>query len=161
MRNLSKSKIIAFRQCPKRLWLEIHKPELRDDSASEAVFKIGHQVGDIARSIYDPEGTGETIDINHGRKHLSAWLSDDDGKTWQGGLMLDERDGVSYPDGFQSIDGTIYISYDHNRSTDGEILMARFTEDDVLAKKLVGAKSKLKMLISRPMKPKTPTSPAR
>jgi predicted RecB family nuclease len=64
MRNLSKSKIIAFRQCPKRLWLEIHKPELRDDSASEAVFKIGHQVGDIARSIYDPEGTGETIDIN-------------------------------------------------------------------------------------------------
>jgi len=36
--------------------------------------------------------------------------------------MLDERDGVSYPDGFQSPDGTIYISYDHNRSTDGEIL---------------------------------------
>jgi hypothetical protein len=64
MRNLSKSKIIAFRQCPKRLWLEIHKPELRDDSASEVVFKIGHQVGDIARTIYDPEGKGETIDIN-------------------------------------------------------------------------------------------------
>jgi len=64
MKNLSKSKIIAFRQCPKRLWLEIHKPELRDDSASEAVFKIGHQVGDIARTIYDPKGTGETIDIN-------------------------------------------------------------------------------------------------
>ena len=64
MRNLSKSKIIAFRQCPKRLWLEIHKPELRDDSASEVVFKIGHQVGDIARTICDPNGTGETIDLN-------------------------------------------------------------------------------------------------
>ncbi len=63
MRNLSKSKIIAFRQCPKRLWLEIHKPELRDDSASEVVFKIGYQVGDIARTVYDPEGTGVTIDI--------------------------------------------------------------------------------------------------
>lgn len=97
---------------------------------------------------------GETIDTNHGRKQLSAWLSDDEGKTWQGGLTLDGRDGVSYPDGFQSPDGTIYISYDHNRSTDGEILLARFNEEDILAKKLVGPKSKLRMLISRPLKPK-------
>lgn len=63
VRNLSKSKIIAFRQCPKRLWLELHKPELRDDSASAAVFQIGYQVGDIARTIYDPEKMGATIDI--------------------------------------------------------------------------------------------------
>ena len=63
MRNLSKSKIIAYRQCPKRLWLEIHKPDLRDDSGSEVVFAIGHQVGEIARKIYDPENTGITIDI--------------------------------------------------------------------------------------------------
>lgn len=63
MPNLSKSKIIAYRQCPKRLWLEIHKPELRDDSASEAVFAIGYQVGEIARRIYDPHDTGTTIDI--------------------------------------------------------------------------------------------------
>jgi CRISPR/Cas system-associated exonuclease Cas4 (RecB family) len=64
MRNLSKSKIIAYRQCPKRLWLEIHKSELRDDSASEMVFQIGNQVGDMARSIYDLDGKGEFIDIN-------------------------------------------------------------------------------------------------
>ena len=64
MRNLSKSKIIAYRQCPKRLWLEIHKAELRDDSASEMVFQIGNQVGDMARSIYDLDGNGEFIDIN-------------------------------------------------------------------------------------------------
>ena len=63
MPNLSKSKIIAYRQCPKRLWLEIHKPDLRDDSASEIVFEIGNQVGDIARQIYDPQRTGVTIDI--------------------------------------------------------------------------------------------------
>ena len=63
MRNLSKSKILAYRQCPKRLWLEIHKPELRDDSGSEVVFAIGNQVGEIARKIYDPENTGVTIDI--------------------------------------------------------------------------------------------------
>lgn len=64
MRQLSKSKIIAFRQCPKRLWLELHRPELRDDSGSEVAFSIGNQVGDIARSIYDPEGRGLLIDVD-------------------------------------------------------------------------------------------------
>ena len=64
MRNLSKSKIIAYRQCPKRLWLEIHKPELRDDSGSETVFAIGHQVGEVARRIYDTAGSGRLIDVD-------------------------------------------------------------------------------------------------
>ena len=34
---------------------------------------------------------------------------------------------------------------------DGEILLDRFTEQDILARKLVGPNSKLKMLISRPL----------
>ena len=107
------------------------------------------------------------MDTTEGKRNkLKAFLSEDDGKTWIGGLMLDERDGVSYPDGFQAPDGTLYISYDRNRSTDGEILLARFNEDDILAKKLAGPKSKLKMLISRPLKsnlpkPKTRSSSAR
>ena len=63
MQNLSKSKILAYRQCPKRLWLEIHRPELRDDSVSETVFQIGNQVGDIARRLYDPENQGTTLNI--------------------------------------------------------------------------------------------------
>jgi len=46
---------------------------------------------------------------------------------------------------------TIYISYDHSRATDGEILMARFAEKDILAGKLVSPRSKLQMLISRPL----------
>ncbi len=65
--------------------------------------------------------------------------------------MLDEQKGISYPDGFQAPDGTVVISYDRNRATDGEILLARFTSDDVIAKTSVGGKSKLKMLISRPL----------
>ncbi|MCG8601500.1 MAG: exo-alpha-sialidase [Verrucomicrobiales bacterium] len=94
---------------------------------------------------------GDKIDAHEGRVQLSAWLSDDDGKTWQGGLVLDERTGISYPDGFQAPDGTIVISYDRNRATDGEILMARFTEEDVMAKAFQGPKSRAKTLISRPM----------
>ncbi len=94
---------------------------------------------------------GDALDKHTGREKLSAWLSPDDGKSWKGGLILDERKGVSYPDGFQAPDGTIYISYDRNRKTDGEILLARFTEADVLGKNLTGPNSRLKMLISRPL----------
>ncbi len=97
---------------------------------------------------------GDTIDTHEGRSKLTAWLSDDDGATWQGGLMLDERKGISYPDGFQAPDGTIYISYDRNRKTDGEVLLARFTEEDILARRVMGKKSRLGMLISRPLKGK-------
>jgi hypothetical protein len=103
---------------------------------------------------------GQTIDtydsINSGRTKLSAWLSEDEGKTWKGGLMLDGRTALTYPDGFQSPDGTIYISYDRNRAGDGEILMARITEVDILAGKLVHPDSKLLMLVSRPMKNRIP-----
>lgn len=61
--RLSKSKLLAFRQCERRLWLELHHPELRqDDDASMAAFAVGHQVGDLARSLYDPDGTGVLVD---------------------------------------------------------------------------------------------------
>lgn len=63
MRALSKSKLLAYRQCPRRLWLEIHRPELRLDSeATQASFDVGHQVGDIARQLYDPENKGQLLD---------------------------------------------------------------------------------------------------
>jgi len=63
MRTLSKSKLIAFRQCPKRLWLEINQPTAREDSsAAQASFEIGYQVGDIAQKLYDPDGKGQVID---------------------------------------------------------------------------------------------------
>lgn len=63
MHTLSKSKLLAFRQCPKRLWLEIHRKELRSDStATLASFDVGYQVGDIARRLYDPKGKGKLVD---------------------------------------------------------------------------------------------------
>ena len=64
VRNLSKSKLIAFRQCSKRLWLQLHRPDLQNYSSSvEARFAAGEQVGAIARQLYDPEGRGVTIDL--------------------------------------------------------------------------------------------------
>jgi len=102
---------------------------------------------------------GDTVAAHEGRSKLTAWLSEDEGATWKGGLMLDERQGVSYPDGIQAPDGTLYISYDRNRSTDGEILLARIAEDDILAGALTGPRSRLKMLISRPLKGRAAVRP--
>lgn len=64
MRTLSKSKLLAYRQCPKRLWLEVHKPDLRQDSPATALlFAAGHQVGDVARKVYNAAGDGRLIDV--------------------------------------------------------------------------------------------------
>ncbi len=65
MRTLSKSKIMAFRQCPRRVWLEVHRPDLKEDSAAtQASYDTGHTVGDLARRLYDCGGDGELIDID-------------------------------------------------------------------------------------------------
>ena len=53
-------------QCPKRLHLEVHRPDLKHfSSATEAVFATGHQVGAIARDVLGREG-GVFIDRNGG-----------------------------------------------------------------------------------------------
>lgn len=88
------------------------------------------------------------------RTHMSAWLSEDEGQTWKGGLLLDERNAVSYPDGFESHDGLIHILYDWNRHTDAEILMAKFREEDVLAGKIMSKDAKLLMLANKATGPK-------
>ncbi len=88
------------------------------------------------------------------RTHMSAWLSDDEGQTWKGGLLLDQRNAVSYPDGFESPDGLIHILYDWNRHTDAEVLMAKFREADVLAGKVVSTDAKLLMLANKATGPR-------
>ena len=84
--------------------------------------------------------SGSLLLVKHGpigirtkRSHLTAYLSQDDGRTWSDGLLLDERNGVSYPDGQQEKDGTIHIIYDFSRRDARKILMATFTEDDITA----------------------------
>ncbi len=63
MRPLSKSKLMAYRQCPKRVWLEVHHSDLRvDTAASQKNFETGHQVGEIAQQLYDPAGLGTVIE---------------------------------------------------------------------------------------------------
>jgi len=100
--------------------------------------------------------SGNLLLVKHGpldkkinRSHLTAYLSGDDGATWKGGLVLDERDSVSYPDGTQAPDGTIRVIYDWNRGRDKHILMAVFTEADVLAGKFTSAAARSRVLINQ------------
>lgn len=88
------------------------------------------------------------LDTRTSRSHLTAYVSNDDGATWSGGLMLDERGGVSYPDGQQTADGLIRIIYDYNRVAERNILMATFREEDVAAGKDVSGDVKLRQLVS-------------
>jgi hypothetical protein len=83
------------------------------------------------------------------RSHLIAHLSDDDGDTWYGGLMIDERPGVSYPDGVQSPDGAIYLAYDYARRADRTILMATFTEQDVMNGTWASSRARRRVLINQ------------
>jgi predicted neuraminidase len=86
---------------------------------------------------------------NKGRSHLTAFLSSDDGRTWGGGLLLDDRAGVSYPDGVQAPDGKVYIIYDYSRHEAKEILMAVFTEEDVSGGKCVSSATRLRVLVNK------------
>ncbi len=101
--------------------------------------------------------SGNLLLVNHykftGRSHLTAQLSTDDGQTWNDGLLLDERKGVSYPDGVQDSDGLIWITYDRDRQGAGDILLAKFKEEDVVAGKNVSGAVALKQVVSKLDKP--------
>lgn len=88
------------------------------------------------------------IGENAGRERLMAFLSEDDGVTWQGGLLLDGRSGVSYPDGDQLPDGTIAVVYDYSRTRERLICMAMFAEEDVLAGRNASGRLSLHRVVS-------------
>jgi len=54
--GLSKSRLLLHRQCPKRLWLKVHRPELEEiDDGNQTRFATGTYVGEVAQQLY-PDG---------------------------------------------------------------------------------------------------------
>ena len=127
----------------------------------ENIGPSGH-TGPNSRFFVRRLKSGRLIMVNHvnptyqtsplgwnARNNLMAMLSDDDGRTWRGALVLDARNEISYPDGVQADNGDIYIIYDRERCGAREILMAVFTEEDVLEGRLVSPRGRLRQLVNR------------
>lgn len=53
MAGLSKSRILLHRQCPKRLWLSVNRPDLAEKDVAVAIrLAAGNTVGEVARSLH-------------------------------------------------------------------------------------------------------------
>lgn len=108
-----------------KTWSQLIPSEIKHPSARLFIRRL--KSGNLLLVKHGP------IDMKIGRSHLMAFISEDDGHTWSHGLLLDQRKGVSYPDGQQVEDGTIYIIYDYNRKTNQNIFIVSFTEENILA----------------------------
>ena len=108
--------------------------------------------------------SGRVLLINHhrftGRNNLTAFLSEDGGKTFPYTLLLDERKDVSYPDAVEDADGYIYVVYDRERggyktnleevyASARELLTAKVSEADILAGKLCSKEGYLKRVVCK------------
>jgi hypothetical protein len=52
--KISKTKFAAGQQCLKRLYFQVHQPELaaQPDAADQAIMQQGHEVGMLARQLF-------------------------------------------------------------------------------------------------------------
>ncbi len=67
--SLSKSKLLSYLQCPRRLWLEQYSPELEEPSDEiECLLETGRAVGAAARDVYGA-GSGIRIEQERGLRH--------------------------------------------------------------------------------------------
>ena len=112
--------------------------------------------------------SGRVLLINHvgyppgskERSHLTALLSEDDGKTFPYSLLLDERNYVSYPDVAEDSDGFLYVVYDRERGgkckcaedayrAAREILISKIREEDIVEGALVSKEAYLAKTVSK------------
>ena len=74
--SLSKSRLMAYLQCPRRLWLQVYRPELATEMGGGASKRldIGTEVGVLAQKLY-PDGQLVTDgDVEKGLKDTNTLL---------------------------------------------------------------------------------------
>jgi len=121
-------------------WSNLEPSKVKHTTSRTALMRL--KSGNLLLVKHGP------IDKNVGRKELTAYVSKDDGLTWDGGLLLDARDGAAYPNGQQRGDGLIYMTYDHDRYGSQDVLFCTFTEEDVLAGKDVSGRVRYRQQIN-------------
>lgn len=74
MPRLTKSRIIAHRQCPKRLWLQINQPELQQlGETAQRNVQAGEQVTEIARALH-ADGVLLPPSLSQALAQTQTWL---------------------------------------------------------------------------------------
>lgn len=97
---------MEWRQCPKKLWLKVHRPELIDkDADTKHAFKVGYEIGVVARVLYPGGVLIDTRDLREALQLTRQWLAsrvetplyeatfERDGLLIQADLLLPEADG--------------------------------------------------------------------
>lgn len=166
-RYINEHMVVELRD--RRLWMLIRASDGLDEAFSEdggenwtkaEKCRIG---GASSRFFIRRLNSGRLLMVNHlnfqfsvdpargyiPRNNLIAQLSEDDGKTWVGALVLDTRQDISYPDGVEDDSGLIRIVYDRRRYHEREILMAAFREEDVLEGTLTSEDGYLRRVVCR------------
>lgn len=76
--RLSKSRIMAAKQCPKRLWLDVHRPDLRTpDENSQRRLDQGRRLHEVFRGIY-PNGEllGDHLPLQQALQRTEQYIAD-------------------------------------------------------------------------------------
>lgn len=125
---------------------------------------ISNIKGPSSRFFVKKLPSGRVLLIYHNksseRTNLTAFLSEDDGKTFPYSLLLDEREFVSYPDATIDKDGFIHIVYDRERgcfknsvseaySCAREIIISEICEEDIINGTIINKQSYLKRIVSK------------
>ena len=131
----------AFSSDGGKTWTQVGPSKIRNPSAR---FFVGRLASGALLLVKNGP-----VEERIGRDRITAFVSDDDGATWTGGLVLDERKSVSYPDAVQGADGFIHVVHDRERTKAKEILHHVFTEADVRAGRLVTTGSRLKDIVNK------------
>lgn len=105
MIRLSESRTLLHRQCPKCLWLHVHRPELAEDGAHTVVrISTSTEVGELARTLHPDEIIIDADDLSQaladtrralqpgGRPIFDAIL-EIEGVRVRADLLLPESDG--------------------------------------------------------------------
>ena len=122
-----------------RTWRKFREPSLKATNSRPYAMRLKS-----GRVLLVKNGA---IDEDCGRKKLSAYLSDDECRTWKGGLVL-EPGAAEYPCACEDAHGVIRVVYDRQRYEGADVRMAAFTEEDVLAGRAVSSAAKLDVRIS-------------
>lgn len=133
-----------------RTWTKMTRPWFNNPNSRMAVAKL--RSGNVLIAKHGPMMPEWKPFPN--RERLWGCISKDDGRTWGWGRQFEiEPRECSYPDIAQGPDGTIYVVYDHGRTSAGEILFASFREEDILNGDAKSPTVRLRRLVTKSCAP--------